>query len=266
MPERTGYAHGIPCWVDLGTPDLDASKAFYAAVLGWDYQAAGDEYGGYVTATLRGQPVAGMLPTGAGAGGGDVATFPPAWSSYVAVDDADATTKLAADAGAQVLVEPMDITDVGRMAFVLDPTGAAIGLWQAGQHFGAGIVNEPGAYCWNELVTSDIPAAADFYAAVFGWQTQTVPAGDGPDYTMFATGPEPEDGIAGALNPPMAGIPPYWAVYFAVADLDAALEQATGLGASPVAPPIDTAAGRISPMVDPQGIAVNFIQLAPPAG
>jgi predicted enzyme related to lactoylglutathione lyase len=263
MPERTGYADGIPCWVDLGTPDLERSKAFYGAVLGWDFQESGEEYGGYVTATLRGLPVAGLLPTGAGAGGGDTATFPPAWSSYVAVDDADATVKIARDNGGQVLVEPMDISVVGRMAFVLDPTGAAIGFWQAGQHFGAAIVNEPGAYCWNELVTPDVPKAAEFYGAVFGWQTQSMATGDGPEYTIFATGPEREDGIAGALNPPMDGIPPHWAVYFAVADLDAAVGTATGLGASPVAPPVDTPAGRIEPMVDPQGIAVNLIQLAP---
>jgi hypothetical protein len=266
MPERSGYANGIPCWVDLGTPDIEASKAFYGSILGWDYQAAGDEYGGYVTATLRDVPVAGLIPIGAGAGGGDEATFPPAWSPYIAVDDLDAFTKTAASAGAKVLVEPMDIPPAGRMSFVMDPTGAAVGMWQAGEHVGAGLINEPGAYCWNELVTPDVPAAAEFYGAVFGWQTHELASGDGPAYTVFATGPEPQDGIAGALNPPMEGIPPHWAVYFAVADLDASLEQATGFGATPIAPPIDTPAGRMSPLLDPQGIAVNLIQLVAPAG
>ena len=266
MPERTGYANGIPSWVDLGTPDIDGSKAFYGAILGWEFQESGEEYGGYVTATLRGLPVAGLLPIGAGAGGGDQATFPPAWSSYVAVDDADATTKAAVEAGATVLVEPMDIGAVGRMAFVTDPTGAAIGLWQAGEHKGAGIVNEPGAYCWNELLTPDVATAAEFYGSVFGWQAQRLEMDDGPDYTMFATGPEPSDGIAGALTPPMEGVPAYWAVYFAVADHDAAVQQATGLGASALAPPVDTPAGRISPLLDPQGIAVNFIELVPQQG
>jgi hypothetical protein len=262
MPERTDYAEGVPNWVDLGTPDLDGSRTFYGALLGWDFQASGEEYGGYVTATLREQPVAGMMAIGTGAGGGGP-EFPPAWSSYVAVDDLEASAAKVTAAGGSILVAPMDIPVAGRMAFVLDPTGAAIGLWQAGEHRGAGIVSEPGAWCWNELVTPDVPAAAAFYQAVFGWQALTVPSGGATEYTMFATGPNPEDSVAGALTPPMTGIPAYWGVYFAVADLDAAIAQAVQLGASAVAPPIETPAGRLVPLTDPQGVFVNIIQLAP---
>jgi predicted enzyme related to lactoylglutathione lyase len=263
MPERTEYAEGTPNWVDLGTPDLEGSKAFYGSLLGWSFDAAGEEYGGYVTATLRERPVAGMMAIGTGAGGGGP-EFPPAWSSYVAVDDLDASAAKVADAGGTILVAPMDIPVVGRMAFVADPTGAAIGLWQAGEHVGAGIVNEPGAWCWNELITPDVPKAAAFYEAVFGWQAQTVPSGGATEYTMLSTGPDPGDGVAGALTPPMPGIPAHWGVYFAVADLDASLAQATELGASAVAPPIDTPAGRLVPLVDPQGIYVSIIQLVQP--
>lgn len=66
----------------------------------------------------------------------------------------------------------MDVLDAGRMAFLVDPTGGFIGLWQAGRHHGAELVNEPGALVWNELRTRDVEAAAAFYGEVLGWTTQ----------------------------------------------------------------------------------------------
>jgi len=71
-----------------------------------------------------------------------------------------------------VFIAPMDVLDAGRMAFLVDPTGGFIGLWQAGRHHGAELVNEPGALVWNELRTRDVEAAAAFYGEVLGWTTQ----------------------------------------------------------------------------------------------
>src|SRR5437016_3654199 len=83
----------------------------------------------------------------------------------------------------QAAMQPFDVMDAGRMAFVLDPSGAAVALWQANQHIGAGLANEPGTVTWNELITSD-PAAAKFYEQVLGLTTATMDMGTG-EYTLF---------------------------------------------------------------------------------
>ena len=77
------------------------------------------------------------------------------WNTYIAVDDVDAAVDKVGSAGGQVLMPAFDIGDAGRMAFVADPTGAAVALWQANQHIGATLVNEPGALIWDELITDN---------------------------------------------------------------------------------------------------------------
>jgi uncharacterized protein len=164
MGERTSYAPGTPCWVDLGTPDLDAAAAFYGGLFGWSVEEDenAEQTGGYRQAKLRGKPVAGVMPL-------MQEGQPPAWSTYVSVEDADATTAKIREAGGNVLVEPMDVLDLGRMAVFADPTGAVFGLWQPGSFIGAEVVNEAGGVLWNELNTRDTEAAKAFYRAVFGW-------------------------------------------------------------------------------------------------
>ena len=92
------------------------------------------------------------------------------WTTYLATSDADATARKIKDAGGQVIVEPADVMDVGRMAVAVDPAGAVFGLWQARAFPGAQIVNEPGAMCWNEQMSNDFEGSKSFYAAVFGYE------------------------------------------------------------------------------------------------
>ena len=150
MPERTSYEPGTPSWVDLSTPDVDAAK-FYGELFGWTAEDAGppEETGGYGMFMLDGGNVAGVGPMQ----GEDE---PPMWSTYVATDDADGAPP--PDAGASVIVEPMDVMDAGRMAFVRAPGRGCIGLWQPSRHTGAELVNEPVALTWNELLTRDVTA------------------------------------------------------------------------------------------------------------
>jgi uncharacterized protein len=138
MPTVTKYAPGTPCWVDLASPDLAASTAFYSSLFGWESHDQGPDAGHYHMLELGGVPVA----------------------------------------GGTVFVEPMDVVDVGRMAVFADPTGAAAAVWQPRLHPGAGLVNEPGAITWNELSTRDTKQAASFYHDVFGWEADTNPMGD----------------------------------------------------------------------------------------
>jgi len=85
MTEMTTYAPGTPCWVDLGSPDIDASIDFYGALFGWDVPESenAEQTGGYRLATLRGNSTGGMMPL-------MQEGQPPAWMTYVSVEDADA--------------------------------------------------------------------------------------------------------------------------------------------------------------------------------
>ena len=95
---------------------------------------------------------------------------PTAWSTYVERRRRrrDSAAKVKA-AGGSAIVEPMDVTDIGRMAVFVDPTGAAFGIWQPKTFAGADLVNEPNSLCWNEVLTRDADTNKAFYPAVFGW-------------------------------------------------------------------------------------------------
>jgi predicted enzyme related to lactoylglutathione lyase len=182
------------------------------------------------------------------------------WSTYVTVDDVDATVEAVSGAGGQVLMEPMDVLDVGRMAVFADAAGAAFSAWQAKTHTGAGLVNEAGTLSWNELMTTDVEGAKTFYQAVFGWGSITH-EGEMP-YTEFKLD---DRSIAGMMEkPPMvpAEVPPNWSVYFSVDDTDAAVAKVTELGGSVIMPATDIEPGRFAVLSDPAGAVFNVIATA----
>ena len=256
MPERTSYAQGTPNWVDLQTTDQDAAKAFYAGLFGWTYDDQPMPQGAvYSMAMLDGHPVAAIAPQSpelAAAGA------PPMWNTYLAVDSVDDAVTRVEAAGGKVAMTPFDVVDAGRMAFVLDPADAAVALWQANQHIGATLVNEPGTVIWNELMTTD-PGVVTFYADVLGLTTSTMDMGGG-EYTMFEA-----DGkiVGGTIAPQMPGVPNHWHVYFEVADADAAVAKAAELGGAVVVEPFDMSVGRMAVVSDPQGAVFSIIKSAP---
>jgi predicted enzyme related to lactoylglutathione lyase len=183
------------------------------------------------------------------------------WTCYLAVDDADAAAARIADGGGRAIAPPMDVMDLGRMGVFVDPTGAAFGIWQAGTFAGAGIVNEPGALIWNELLTRDVSAATDFYRAALGLTPKTSDGTEVP-YTELQV-----DGATVAGMMEMSGlqwpaeIPPHWAVYFDVADCDASCARAQELGGAVAVPPTDIPIGRFAALTDPHGASFSIIQM-----
>ncbi|MGZ4755228.1 MAG: VOC family protein [Acidimicrobiia bacterium] len=260
MPARTEYAPGTPSWTDLASPDVAASRQFYGALFGWDIgeESTGDPDNPYLIARQDGKDVAGMMKLSPEM---QASGMPPVWTTYVTVADVEASTAKVKELGGAVLSEPMDAMDAGRMAVVADPTGAVFCLWQAKGSIGAQLVNEPFSLSWNELMTPDIEAAKTFYKGLFGWNGETMQmGGDGPPYTVWMLG---EGGIGGAMAPPMEGIPPFWGVYFAVADCDATVAKAQELGANVLNGPMDVPeVGRMAALMDPQGAAFSVIQNA----
>jgi uncharacterized protein len=187
---------------------------------------------------------------------------PPAWMIYMATDDADAAVDRAREAGGNVISEPMDVLDYGRMAIVADPGGAVFGIWQAGRNVGSGVVNEPGAPAWNELNTRDSQEAKKFYGAVFGWDFDDLDMG-GERYTTFRVG---DRGVGGILDLTERGVPEevpaHWQVYFGVEDTDAAIEEVKRRGGSVMMGPVDIPAGRFAILKDPHGASFAVITLS----
>lgn len=258
MTVMTSYPPGVPSWIDLATPDPEAAKGFYAELFGWEYSEEATDQPGvhYVMASKDGHTAAGMMQLSeemAASG------MPPVWSSYVTVADIEATVAKVAPAGGTVLQPAMDVMEAGRMAVVSDPAGAVICLWQAKEHIGAEVVNEHGALIWNELITPDPAAVAPFYAELFGWTTETAPMPTG-EYTVFHVEGGNETGIAGAMAPPMPGMPAFWGVYFNVDDAAATVEAAKGLGAQVL---MEATAmpgvGTLATLTDPQGAVFSLM-------
>ena len=253
MAETTAIAPGTFSWVDLASDDMEATKAFYAGIFGWTVHVTPDpQYGGYTMFKKDGKEVAAASPKMS-------PEQPEQWATYISVEDARATAAKAAQAGGRILMEPMDIPKSGTMAVLMDPTGAAICLWQPGEHKGAELFGSPGSVGWNELSTRDVPAAARFYQAVFGWEPH--PTGEGADaYTEFKVGERP---IGGMINMDDKGlpkeIPPHWLPYFTVEDCAATAARAEELGGKVMKEPTKISEGTFAVITDPRGAAFGVI-------
>jgi uncharacterized protein len=252
----TDYAPGVPMWVDVSSPDMDKTRAFYSGLFDWDAQVVPEpEAGGYTMFFRDGKMVGAAGPT-------FDPNQHPAWSTYVHSEDAEATVQAVKDAGGQVAMGPMDVMGQGKMAVLSDPTGAYISIWQPQIHTGAELVNEVGSFCWNELYTRDVPAAREFYRKVFGWGTEDSEFNGGSAYTLFQV-----DGrnIAGGLDMSSMlpeSVPPHWLVYFTVDNASDAAAKAKELGGTVVMGPEETPMGPIAVINDPVGAAFAVIQTA----
>jgi hypothetical protein len=150
---------------------------------------------------------------------------------------------------------------VGRMAMLIDPTGARHNLWQGGRNPGIGIYNEPGAFCWGQLNTTDTAKAEAYYKAQFNWSAKTGSGADGLTYTEWSLNGAP---IGGMMQlPPGAPSPSHWMPYFMVANCDEATAKAEQLGAHVYLPPTDIPhTGRFAVFADPQGAVFAVFQVS----
>jgi uncharacterized protein len=246
MGERTSHAPGTFSSVDLATSDADAAESFYGGLFGWKSEDMGGAGGTYTIFRLDGKHVAGCFEAADGRPG-----TPPRWNSYITVQDVDASVARATELGGSVLMEAQDVAQIGRMAMIADPTGAAVALWEPRGAIGAELVNAPGAPCWNDLGTTDVDAAMTFYGELFGWTFEEV---SGAESRHRIRNGENENGSLYLQGEEERGVPPNWLVYFATADLEGSDARVTELGGAVIVDPLEVAAGgRISVATDPQG-------------
>ena len=259
MPRIEKHKPGSFCWIELSTTDQNAAKAFYSSLFGW---AVNDIPMGpndaYTIFQLQGGDVGAactLRPEQRSQG------VPPHWLLYVAADNADAAATRAAKLGGKVLAPAFDVMDVGRMAVLQDPTGAAFCVWQAKRHVGVTVTGVDGTLCWADLSTPDQARAGKFYADLFGWKLSEDTDDDPPSgYMHIQNG---EDFIGGI--PPASyrdsHTPPHWLPYFMTADADAATVKAEGLGATILVPAMNVDKTlRIAVVADPQGAVFALFQ------
>lgn len=239
---------GTPCWADLWTSDVDATRRFYSQLFGWEALEPSPEFGGYWMFDRDGSPTAGGM--------GPMGDTPAAntWKPYFCAPDIDATLEKALAAGATSLGGAMPVADLGVQAVLADPTGAEFGLWQPGTFSGFQVFGQPGSPTWFELNTRDHAAAVSFYRDLFGYEITAVFDTDDFRYFTFRS-PGSQEDQGGIMDSGRwsSGGGDHWAIYWQVDDAGAAVEKVKSLGGSVKQGPDQTPYGVLVLVSDPAG-------------
>ncbi len=259
MADSSRYQQGQFSWVDLRAHDVVAAQDFYGQLLGWTSSQMDTEGGDpYFQFEYQGKIVAGL-----GEAGEEMksAGMPSLWACYIRVDDIQAICEKAKELGGEVTMPPMQVVEYGHVAFIADPSGICVGLWQPIRFSGAELYDCVGAFCWNELATREFDKSASFFAGLFGWEYEPFP--ENPTrYEIIKLNGKEVGGIM-QIAPEMEQMPGCWSVYFSVADCDAAAAKIKELGGQLIMEPFDIPVGRMSVAFDPQGAMFNIIKLNP---
>ena len=246
---------GRPVWYELMTTDPKAAETFYRNVIGWTsapFEGSPMPYtvfsrsGGVQDAGLMARP--------------DDMPAPPFWAMYIAVPNLDDAVRQITGLGGGELSPVIEVPSVGRMQMMRDPQGAAFYILEPSpSEERPETAAEVGEASWHELMTTDAPAAMKFYSEVFAWQpSETMDMGPMGKYHMFN---RPHGMIGGMMNKPpeLANVPPFWAIYFRVPDINAAVERIKKNGGTIANGPMEVPGGDwIVNAIDPQGAAFSL--------
>jgi predicted enzyme related to lactoylglutathione lyase len=250
MTKFESHDPGTFSWIELATTDAPAAKQFYTSLFGWTTNENDMGEMIYYIFQKNGRDCAAMYQMGAQQQG-----MPPNWMSYVCVANADESVAKAKSLGGNVIVEPFDVADYGRMAVLFDPQGAAFSLWQPKTTIGVKVRDEANTLGWNELQARNLDAAKKFYAPLFGWTLK-----ESPEYTEFHLGTRAIGGMMQSKAP--EGVPSFWLPYFMVDDCDGTVQKSSAAGGSVHVPPMDIpTVGRFAVLTDPQGASFAIIQM-----
>ncbi|MGC9155570.1 MAG: VOC family protein, partial [Ferrimicrobium sp.] len=163
MTIRSAAPLGAPCWVDLWTSDIEASRIFYIELFGWRAEEPSPDFHGYFMFTRKGVPIAGVM------GDMDEARANNAWKPFFATENIERTLELASAFGGKVHLPAISVDDLGIQAVVADPAGAVTGIWQAGSFVGFTTLHEHGTPSFVAIDVHDYHQEVAFYRQVFGW-------------------------------------------------------------------------------------------------
>jgi len=242
------------------TTDMKAAETFYRTVVGWTSVPFDGAPQPYVMFNRTGDiPVAGLMTMR------DDLKAPPFWAMYVGVPELEAAAAHIERLGGATCSPVIEVPNVGRMQMMTDPQRAAFYIYEpASTDQRPEAAAEPGEASWHELMTTDAPAAMNFYRDVFGWQpSEAMDMGPMGKYHMFN---RPHGMIGAVMNKPpeMAHVPPNWQIYFRVPDIAAATERIKANGGQILNGPMEVPGGDwIVNAMDPQGAAFALHDMAP---
>jgi predicted enzyme related to lactoylglutathione lyase len=243
---------GRHVWSELMTSDVNAARTFYGTVIGWTSSGSSNMPQYYEFKRADGVPIGGLMERPSGM------QMPPFWSMYIAVPNFEEGIAHVKRLGGSELSGVIDVPTVGRMQMVKDPQGAAFYVIQL-QNPSAEQEQKVGDASWLELLTADAPAAMEFYQDLFGWEpADAMDMGPDGKYQMFKHGSHV---IGGMMKKPakLAQAPPFWGIYFRVADIDAAIERIKANGGTIMNGPMEVPGGdKIVNAIDPQGAVFSL--------
>jgi uncharacterized protein len=250
---------GRPLWYELLTTDMNAADKFYSTVVGWTsapFDGSPQPYSIFSRAGAT--PVAGLMTIPKGM------NFPPHWEMYVGVPNLDDAISNIQRLGGNALGPLVEVPNVGRMRTMKDPHGAVFAIYEPSSAPSPEHAPDVGEGSWHELNTTNAEAALKFYSDLFGWhESQAMDMGPMGKYHMFGRTPDPAGMMGGMMNKPkeMAQVPPHWAIYFRVPDINAAAERIKANGGKILNGPMEVPGGDwIVNARDPQGAAFNLHQ------
>ena len=255
-PAVPDHHPGKVIFVELVTPDLAAARRFYGGLFGWTFRDVPGDGPGYAEAWLGGRPVAGLVNRPVAAG----EHRQPAWLSFIAAGDVDATTHTALQNGAKLLSAPRDVPDIGRRSVLSDPQGAVFAVLGSSSGDPPDVLAAPGEWIWSSLITRDPDTGAAFYQTLFGYEVFELPADQGAEHLLLAS-----DGYARAsVNPLPAdqpGVHPHWLDFIRVDDAVKVAAQAVALGGRMlVGPRLDRHGGKVAVVADPAGAPFGLLE------
>ncbi len=243
--------------MELLTTDLERAGRFYSSLLGWS-TARGQIDPRYLECSTAAGAVAGILEKVP-----DDEPMADVWTVYLRTTNLEQSLLAAENAGAEVVVPATVSGDLGRLAGVIGPAGAYVGLWEPGTFEGTEGIGTPGSLAWGELWTRAFDAAMTFYDQAFDWPVVLHEDGTHrPRYATHGAGHDAAVGILDAADLLGPHDPSHWVVYFAVSDLDASRARVSELGGTVIGEPIDTMVGRAAVCRDDQGASFRLAEYA----
>jgi predicted enzyme related to lactoylglutathione lyase len=239
---------GKVIWHDLITEDLDGAKRFYGGMFDWTFEDTKAPSGqDYSVARSGNVYVAGMVTIESPADGSNYSR----WLPYISVADVDAAMTLVTAAGGTVAATARDV-NLGRVAALIDPEGAVIGLARSkfGDPDDRTTAAGPGRPMWTELLSDDAESAIGFYQALVGYDLRVLERRGGQYNLLGGNGVD----RVGVMQNPSEDVSPVWLTYFGVTDPAAAAEKAESLGGRIILPPSpEFRNGTLAVVADPSG-------------
>lgn len=214
------YNQGQIIWHDLITDDAETAKSFYGGLLGWRFE----QIGGYTLVLNGSERIGGMvelrdeMKERRSAG----------WITYFSMPEVDDTANWVESIGGEILKGPGDMINRGRYATVLDPLGAPLVLLRAEKGDPPKTEVQVGDWLWNELWTTDVEAALDFYQDLGRYAAQKASSEDEEDYWILLD--DEEHYLGGITVTPFDNLPSQWVPVVRVADILDIAKNVAALG------------------------------------